>query len=88
MGMVKAKLRGLRNYYGVPGNSGQVRKIYSIYKNILYRQLNRRSERKSYNWKTFMPEAKQKYFSAPWMQEHILQNHGPLCSLYQAHKPR
>ena len=39
-----------------------------------------------YNWKTFMPEAKQQYFSAPWMREHILQNHGPLCSLYQAHK--
>ena len=54
MGMVKAKLMGLRNYFGVPGNSIQVRKVYSIFKLILYRRLNRRSERRSYNWKTFM----------------------------------
>ena len=26
------------------------------------------------------------YYSAPWMKENILSNHGPLCSLYKAHK--
>jgi hypothetical protein len=25
------------------------------------------------------------YFSAPWMTEHILNNHGPLCALYKVH---
>jgi hypothetical protein len=39
-----------------------------------------------YNWKTTMPEAKQGYFSGPWMKENILRDHGPLCSLYKAHK--
>jgi hypothetical protein len=39
----------------------------------------------AYRWKGIQPEEMQKYFDAPWMDEHILQNHGPLCSLYKAH---
>jgi len=54
MGMVKAKLRGLKNYFGVVGNSKRVRQLYDIFRHILYHRLNRRSERKSYNWSTFM----------------------------------
>ena len=40
----------------------------------------------AYRWKNIQPEKMQKYFDAAWMNEHILQNHGPLCSLYNAHK--
>jgi hypothetical protein len=54
MGMVKSKLNGLKNYFGVVGNSKRVRQIYDIFRYTLYRWLNRRSERKSYNWQTFM----------------------------------
>jgi group II intron reverse transcriptase/maturase len=50
---VKSKLRGLRNYFGVPGNSANLREILYLFKRLLYKWLNRRSERKSYNWKTF-----------------------------------
>ncbi|GET31336.1 hypothetical protein PbJCM13498_01990 [Prolixibacter bellariivorans] len=39
----------------------------------------------AYRWKNIQPEKMQKYFDAAWMNEHILQNHGPLCSLYKAH---
>lgn len=53
MGMVKAKLRGLYNYFGVIGNSASLREIYKLYSKTLYRLLNRRSQRKSFNMKQF-----------------------------------
>jgi len=39
----------------------------------------------AYRWKGIQPEKMQKYFVGAWMNENILQNHGPLCSLYKAH---
>lgn len=39
----------------------------------------------AYQWNQVQPAEMQKYFEGPWMKEHILENHGPLCSLYQAH---
>lgn len=39
----------------------------------------------AYRWKRIQPKENQAYFDAPWMKENILQNHGPLCSLYKAH---
>ena len=54
MAQVKSKLRGLANYFGVIGNSASLREILYLFKRMLYKWLNRRSERKSYNWKTFM----------------------------------
>jgi group II intron reverse transcriptase/maturase len=53
MGMVKAKLRGIREYYGVTGNSNSLRELNLLFRRTLYRWLNRRSERRSYNWTTF-----------------------------------
>jgi RNA-directed DNA polymerase len=53
MGMVKSKLRGIRNYYGVVGNSAFLRNLNLLFRKTLYRWLNRRSERKSYAWPTF-----------------------------------
>ncbi len=40
----------------------------------------------AYRWKQIQPEEMQVYFKADWMKENILENHGPLCSLYEAHK--
>jgi len=40
----------------------------------------------AYNWNRIIPEEKHKFFSGAWMKENILQNHGPLCALYKAHK--
>jgi hypothetical protein len=53
MGMVKAKLRGLRNYFGVTGNSACLRNLNILFRSTLFRRLNRRSERRSYAWPTF-----------------------------------
>jgi len=39
----------------------------------------------AYRWKRAQPEKMHKYLAGDWMREHILQEHGPLCSLYQAH---
>jgi len=54
MGKVKAKLRGLYNYFGVIGNSLKLKEMYILYKKTLFQLLNRRSQRKSFNYKTFL----------------------------------
>lgn len=40
----------------------------------------------AYRWKQIQPLEMQAYFDAAWMKENILENHGPLCSIYHAHK--
>jgi len=50
---LRAKLRGYYNYYGVMGNSKSLEQFYYQVKRILYKWLNRRSQRRSYNWKGF-----------------------------------
>jgi hypothetical protein len=43
------KLRGYWNYYGIRGNYDSLSDYYYHIKNILFKWLNRRSQRKSYN---------------------------------------
>ena len=50
---LRAKLRGYYNYYGVIGNSKSLEQFYYQVKRILFKWLNRRSQRRSYNWKGF-----------------------------------
>ena len=40
----------------------------------------------AYQWDKIMPSDKQKYFNSEWMKANILEDHGPLCSLYEAYK--
>ena len=40
----------------------------------------------AYQWDKIMPDDKLKYFTSEWMKSNILENHGSLCSLYQAYK--
>jgi hypothetical protein len=40
----------------------------------------------AYRWKQAQPEELHKYFEGTWMRENILEHHGPLCSIYAAHK--
>jgi hypothetical protein len=40
----------------------------------------------AYRWKQIQPDDMQVYFDAEWMKKNILDKHGPLCSLYEAHK--
>ena len=39
----------------------------------------------AYRWKNCQPKEMLPYFAAAWMKQNILENHGPLCSLYKAH---
>jgi len=44
-----AKLRGYTNYYGLTGNYSSLSQFYINVKKILYKWLNRRSQRRSFN---------------------------------------
>lgn len=50
---LNAKLRGYYNYYGVVGNYDSLKQFLDQVKRILFKWLNRRSQRRSYNWKGF-----------------------------------
>ena len=40
----------------------------------------------AYEWNKIIPSEKIEHFKVDWMIPNILENHGPLCSLYQAYK--
>jgi RNA-directed DNA polymerase len=48
-----AKLRGYYRYYGVPGNSPSLQPFFHRAMRILFKWLNRRSQRRSYTWTGF-----------------------------------
>ena len=58
---LNVKLRGYYNYYGVVGNYRMLEKIDTITKRLLYKWLNRRSQRRSFNWKEFKIKLKKYY---------------------------
>lgn len=47
------KLRGYYNYYGVKGNAGGLQEFHRRAMEILLKWLNRRSQRRSFNWHGF-----------------------------------
>ena len=50
---LKRKLIGFRNYFGLPDNSRSLASLYDYVLHSLYKWLNRRSGRRSYNWSNF-----------------------------------
>jgi len=50
---LKQKLQGHWNYYGVSGNYEMLDRLYRQVRRIMYKWLNRRSQRKSCNWSGF-----------------------------------
>jgi len=48
-----AKLRGHFQYYGVSGNSASIAKFYRLTIKMLYKWLNRRSQKRRMNWNKF-----------------------------------
>jgi len=50
---LNAKLRGYYNYYGVFGNYDSLKQFFEQAILILFKWLNRRSQRRSYNWEGF-----------------------------------
>ena len=53
MRKLRQKLLGHWNYYGVSGNIDMLKVYYSKVCRIMFKWLNRRSQRKSYNWHGF-----------------------------------
>jgi len=51
--MVNSKLQGYYAYYGIQGNLNRLWQFYNTAVKTLYRWLNRRSQRTSFNWETF-----------------------------------
>jgi hypothetical protein len=50
---LNTKLRGYDNYYGVNGNAASLREFFTGARRLLFRWLNRRSQRRSYTWAGF-----------------------------------
>jgi group II intron reverse transcriptase/maturase len=50
---LNAKLRGYFNYYGVVGNFASLKQFFWQAMRILFKWLNRRSQRRSFNWQGF-----------------------------------
>lgn len=50
---LNAKLRGYYNYYGVVGNYASLNQFFGQAMRILFKWLNRRSQRRSFNWQGF-----------------------------------
>ena len=50
---LKRKLVGFQNYFGLPDNSRSLSNLSNYVLHSLYKWLNRRSQRRSYNWSSF-----------------------------------
>jgi len=53
MPALRRKLAGFGNYFALPDNSRSVNAVYSFVLHSLYKWLNRRSQRRSFNWGGF-----------------------------------
>ena len=49
----KRKIAGYGNYYAIVGNSRSVNDLYRLLRKLLFKWLNRRSDRRSYTWPSF-----------------------------------
>lgn len=58
-----SKLRGYWNYYGVIGNWKSLTVLFEACKKLLFKWLNRRSQKRSYTWKGFV--AMCEHFAVP-----------------------
>jgi len=52
--VLEAKLRGHYQYYGVSGNMRSLHCFYMLTIRMVYKWLNRRSQRKSFSWESFL----------------------------------
>jgi len=52
--VLQAKLRGHFQYYGVSGNYRSIKSFYYITIRLVHKWINRRSQKKTYNWKRFL----------------------------------
>lgn len=70
---INDKLRGYYNYYGLCGNYDSLNTFYYFAKRNLFKWLNRRSQRKSYNWNGFQALIKKFKIARPRIVERTKQ---------------
>lgn len=63
------KLRGYYNYYGVIGNWNKIQQFHNIVIKLLYKWLNRRSQRRSFNWIQFNEKMKWYNLQKPFIKK-------------------
>jgi RNA-directed DNA polymerase len=51
--LLALKLQGHYNYYGVSGNFEAIKRFYYLTRRLAFKWLNRRSQKKSWNWEQF-----------------------------------
>jgi group II intron reverse transcriptase/maturase len=51
--LLQAKMRGYYQYYGISGNSRMIGCYYDVAKRLVFKSVNRRSQKVSFNWKGF-----------------------------------
>jgi RNA-directed DNA polymerase len=73
LSILRVKYRGYWNYYGVIGNSASLAQFFYRSKRILFKWLNRRSQRRSYTWTGF--QALLDFFGVEGPR--ITEQHGP-----------
>jgi len=54
MKTMKAKIQGHCNYYGVTGNRRMVGNFIDECRSLIFKWLNRRSQKKSFNWDKYV----------------------------------
>ena len=68
MEKINVKLRGYYNYYGVIGNWKRLKEMGTIVEKLLYKWLNRRSQRRSFNYKEFKEKMKLYNLQKPFIK--------------------
>ena len=71
---LNSKLKGYYNYYGVSGNYDSLKSFFYQAMKILFKWLNRRSQRKSYTWSGFNELLKHFSIARPRITEKKFQN--------------
>ncbi len=72
---LRRKYQGYFNYYGVIGNSYMLKRYWQASRRIIFRGLNRRSQRKSYNWAGFEQMWKTLAIPTPRIKEKPYRKH-------------
>ena len=66
-----AKLRGHFQYYGVSGNFRSISRFYYLTIRLVFKWLNRRSQKKSFNWKRFSAYVKKHGLPQPKIYHNV-----------------
>lgn len=70
--VIEAKLRGHYNYYGITDNYRMIRQYYRVVTELMFKWLNRRSQRRSFGWEKFQMYLKENPLPSPKICVHMV----------------